>query len=148
MLRTSLWLVRPGVGHNFESLCAESLFVFNFLFCFYHLFFSFCSGCVLFSQIESFGLVLSFEFFVFYSIVVRLESGLQKNNLSSFNLVLIWFGDRGFFFLGHAISLSFVTFVNCVGYCSLLNIIPSNRVIGKFETCEKWLELLSVKVKT
>ena len=77
--------------------------MFNLLFRFITCFSLFCFGCVLFSKIESFGLVLSFDFFTFYSVVVRLESGLQKNSLSSF----IWFGYRGLFFLSHAISLWF-----------------------------------------
>ena len=54
------------------SLCAESLFVLNLLFHFLNLFFSFfCFDCVLFSKIESFGLGLTFEFFVFHLIVVK-----------------------------------------------------------------------------
>ena len=48
----------------------------TFRFVFISCFLSFCCGCVLFSKIESFGLVLFFDFFVFYSFVVRLESGL------------------------------------------------------------------------
>ena len=77
---------------------------------------SFCITCFLL-----FVLVVSFSqksnrlvwiclstFFVLYSFVVRHESSLQKNNLSSFKLVLIWFGYRGFSFLSHAISLRFV----------------------------------------
>ena len=70
------------------SLCAESLFVFNILFRFSVICFSlFKFGCVLFSKTESFGLDLSLDFFVFYLIVVKIESGLQKNNLFNFILV-------------------------------------------------------------
>ena len=75
------------MGIILKSLCAGSLFVFNLLFRFLTVFSLFCFDCVLFSKFESFDLVLTFDFFVFYSIVVRLESDLQKNNLSSFNLV-------------------------------------------------------------
>ena len=71
----------------------QSLFLCSTLFFrFHNLFFSFCFGCVLFSKIESFGLILSLDIFVFYSIVVRLEGGLQKNNLSNFYLVSVLFG--------------------------------------------------------
>ena len=38
------------------------------------------------------------------------KSSLQKNNLSSFKLVLIQFGYRGFSFLGHAVRLWFLVF--------------------------------------
>ena len=75
------------MGIILKSLCAGSLFVFNLLFRFLTVFSLFCFDCFLFSKFESFDLVLTFDFFVFYSIVVRLESDLQKNNLSSFNLV-------------------------------------------------------------
>ena len=61
-------------------------------------------------KIKSFVLGLSFDFFVFCSFVFRLESSLQKNNLSSSKLVLIRFGDRGFSFLRHAVRLWFVVF--------------------------------------
>ena len=50
----------------------------DFVTCFF-IFFIF--GYVLFSKTESFSLVWSFDFFVFHSFVVRLESGLEKNNL-------------------------------------------------------------------
>ena len=76
---------------------------FNFITCFT----LFCFGSVLFSKIDSFGLGLSFDFFVFWLIVVKFESGVQKKNLSSCNLVLIWFGYRGVFNFGYAISLRF-----------------------------------------
>ena len=76
--------------------------------------FSFLFLVVLVSKIESFGLGLSIDFFVFHSFVVRLESGFQKNSLSNFKMVLIWFGYRGFSFLSHAIRLWFVTLVSCV----------------------------------
>ena len=106
MLRTFLWLSRPGAGYIFMvSLCRVSFCVQPFVSFFVHLFFSFCLGFVLFSKIESFVLDLSFHFFVFYLIAVKVEVGLQKNNLYFFNLVLIWFAYRGFFFLSHAISL-------------------------------------------
>ena len=102
----SLWLVRPGVGVFLWSLFMQSLFLCStFSFVLFTCFSPFCFGLVFFSKKGSFGLDLSFEFFVFYLIVVKLESGLQKNNLSSFNLVLIWFYYRGFFFLSHSSSL-------------------------------------------
>ena len=63
--------------------------MFNSLFCFYYLFFLFFLFLSFFSKIEYLGLILSFDLFVFSSIVVRFESGLQKNILSSFNLVLV-----------------------------------------------------------
>ena len=46
-------------------------------------------------------------FIVFCSFMFRLESSLQKNNLSSSKLVFIRFGYRGFFFLSHAVRLWF-----------------------------------------
>ena len=54
----------------FNRLCLFLLF--------YDCFFLFCFGCVLFSKIKSFGLVLFFDFFVFYSFVFRLK--LKKIN--------------------------------------------------------------------
>ena len=77
------------------------------MFHFYYLFFSFLFWLRPFLKKEYFALGLSFDFFVFYLVAVRLESDFQKNNLSSFNLVLIWFGYRGFFLISHAISLWF-----------------------------------------
>ena len=35
----------------------------------------FCFGCVLFSKIASFVLGVSFDFFVFYFVLIKLESG-------------------------------------------------------------------------
>ena len=87
------------------SLCSLficSTFCFELIICFS----LFCFGCVLFSKTESFRLGLCFDFFVFY-FILKLESGFQKKNVSSFNLVSIRFGYRGVFFLGHAISLWF-----------------------------------------
>ena len=115
---------RSGVFFNgvfVQSLFLCSTFCFIFITCFS----LFCFRCVLFSKKKSFGMVLSFEFFVCYLIVVKLVSGFQKNSLSSFNLVLTWFGNRGFFFLSHAISLWFYVLggfmtLGCVGYFSLL----------------------------
>ena len=72
-------------------------------------FYLFCLGCALFSKIKSFVLGLSFDFLVFCDFVFRLESIFQKNNLSSYNLVLFQFGYRGFF-LSHAVRLCFVVF--------------------------------------
>ena len=63
------------------------------------------------SKLKLFVLGLSFDFFVFCSFVFRLESSLQKNNLSSSKLVLIRFGNRGFSFLSHAVRLWFVVFI-------------------------------------
>ena len=107
MFRTSLWLIRPGVGYNFEVFLCKSLFVFKICFVFLTVFSLFCSGCVLFSKIESFGLVLSSTFLCFIRLWLDLRVVLQKNNSSNFNLVLVWFGYRGLFFLSHAISLWF-----------------------------------------
>ena len=83
-----------------------------FYYCFFYFF---CLGCVLFSKIKSFCLGLSFDFLVSCSFVFRLESSLQKNNLSSSKLILIQFGYRGFSFPSHAVRLWFVVFSNCVG---------------------------------
>ena len=69
--------------------------MFNLLFRFYCLFSFFLFWLCPFLKNRIFGLVLTFDFFVFCSVVVRLESGLQKKNLSSFNLVSTWFGYRG-----------------------------------------------------
>ena len=49
-------------------------------------FFLFCFGCVLLPKIESFVLGLTFDFFVFYFVLIKLERGFQKKNISSFNL--------------------------------------------------------------
>ena len=56
------------------------------------------------SKFKSFVLDLSFDFFVFCSFVFRLESSLQKKNLSSSKLVLIRFEYRVFSFVSHAVS--------------------------------------------
>ena len=63
------------------------------------------------SKFKLFVLGLSFDFFVLCCFVFRLESSLQKNNLSSSKLVLIQFGYRGFSFLSHAVRLWFVMFI-------------------------------------
>ena len=61
--------------------------MFNLLFRFCYLFFSFRFWlCFFFSKLESFGLSLFLDFFVFL-IVGKPENGLQKNKLSSFNQV-------------------------------------------------------------
>ena len=62
------------MGYNLEVYLCRNFFVFNFLFRFYYLFFLFWFWLGPFLKIESFGLVSSFDFFVFYSFVVRLES--------------------------------------------------------------------------
>ena len=91
-------------GVYFYGLFVQSPFLCStFCFVFITCFSLFYFGCVLFSKIEPFGFVLSFDFFTFYSVVVRLESGLQRIVYP----VLIWFGYRGLFFLSHAISLWF-----------------------------------------
>ena len=56
------------------------VFVTGFSFC--------CFGCVFFSKIKLFGLGLSFDFLVFYSLFFRLTNSLLKNKLSS---LLCWF---------------------------------------------------------
>ena len=100
-----------GLGQEWEykfmfSFFWEVLFVFNLSCLFYYWIFSFfCLGCALFSKIKSFVLGLSFDFLVFCAFVFRLESILQKNNLSSSKLLLIQFGYRGFSFLSHAVRL-------------------------------------------
>ena len=50
---------------------------------------------------------LSFNFLVFFLVLLKLESGFQKNKLSSFNLCLIRFGHCGIFLLSQTISLWF-----------------------------------------
>ena len=60
------------------------------------------------SKTKSFVLGLSSDFSVFCSLVFRLESSLQKKNLSSSKLVLIQFGYRGVSFFSHAVSCWFV----------------------------------------
>ena len=64
--------------------------MFNLLFRFYYLIFLFLFWLCPFlkNRIFWFGFVFRIHF-VFYSIVVGLEIGLQKNDLSSFNLVLV-----------------------------------------------------------
>ena len=62
---------RSGVyfyGLLVQSLFLCSTFCFNFVICFS----LFCFVCVLFSKKESFGVGLSFDFFVFYLIVVKI----------------------------------------------------------------------------
>ena len=116
--------VRPPIEHAQEVLSGELgqdweynfmlfffggggvLFVFKISCLFYYCFFFLsCLGCALFSKIKSFVLGLSFDFLVFCDFVFRLESSLQKNNLTSSKLLLIQFGYRGFSFLGHAVRL-------------------------------------------
>ena len=70
-------------------------------------FFPFLSWLCPFLQNQIVCLELSHDFFVFCSYVFRLESCLQKNNLSSFKLVLIRFGYCGFSFLSHVVELWF-----------------------------------------
>ena len=65
---------------------------------------------VFFSKIKLFVLGSSFDFLVFCSFVIRLESSLRKNNLSSSKLVLVQFGYRGYSFIGHAVRLWFAVF--------------------------------------
>ena len=124
--------VRPAIEHAHEiplvgearsglyfcGLFVQSLFICStFCFIFNTCFSLFCFGCVFFSKMESFGLGLSFDIFVFNLVSVKFKNGFQKNILSSFNLVLIWFGYRGIFFLSPAISLWLceVGIVSCVG---------------------------------
>ena len=73
-----------GLGLEWSMLFSEaSRFVFNLSCLFLTDFFLFGFGCFLFSKIKSFVLGSSFDFFyVFFSFVFRLESSLQKNNLS------------------------------------------------------------------
>ena len=52
----------------------------------------------------------SFDFLVFYSFVFRFERNLQKNKLSSVNLVLTRFVYSGFSFLSHTARLWYVVF--------------------------------------
>ena len=110
-----LW-VRPGLEYSFMfSLCRVPFNVQHFL-SFYDSFSSFLFWLCPFlkNQIVCFGFVL--RHFLLYSFVLRLESCLQKNNLSSFKLALIWFGYSGFSFLSHAImTMRFVMLVSCVG---------------------------------
>ena len=75
-------------------------------------FFLSCLGCALFSKIKSFVFSLSFDFLVFCDFVFRLESSLQKNNLTSSKLLLNQFGYRGFSFLSHAVRLWLVDISN------------------------------------
>ena len=120
-------------------LCRVFLFVQTFVSCLLLVFRFFVLDVSFFSKIEYLGSGLSFDFFVFYLVVVKLESGFQKNNLSSFNLVLIWFGYRGIFFLSHAISLWFCD-------VSLLRWLV--RFTIKFLPTGLKESLLSVKVET
>ena len=88
-------------GSCFSSIF-RAFFIPGFFFC--------CLSYVFFSKIKLFILGLSFEFLMFCPFVFRLKSSLQKNNLSSYKLVLIQFGYRGFSFLSHAVRLWFVVF--------------------------------------
>ena len=80
---------------------------------------------VFFSKIELFVLCSFFDFLVFCSFVFRLENSLQKNRLSSYKLVLIQFGYRGFSFISHAVRLWFMV-ISKLALISLgfFNIIP------------------------
>ena len=91
---------------------------------------------------------LFFDFFVFYLVSIKLEGEFQINILSSFNRGSVRFGYRGTFFHSQAISLWFSGNSKLRWLVQLSYISPSNRVRGKFETCENKLELLSVKVET
>ena len=60
------------------------LFCVNLLCCVFFLVFPFCCfNCVSFSKIKLFGLVLSFDFLVFYAFFFRLINSLQNNKLSA-----------------------------------------------------------------
>ena len=82
------WWVRPVAW----SIVLPSLFVFN-------LFFVFVSGVFLFvlwlffvsflSKTDFYVLCCSIDIFVFQVFLKNFESRLQKNNLSSFNLVCV-----------------------------------------------------------
>ena len=60
---------------------------------------------------DCFDLWGSFDVFVFQVIFIKLQIAVQKNNLSTFNLGLIWFNPYNF--LIHAAG--FVALVSCVG---------------------------------
>ena len=77
--------------HNFTvSLSRVSFCVPSFVFFLFLVFFSllFFSG-VLLSKTDFYVLCCSFDIFVFQVFLINFESGLQKNNLSSFNLVCV-----------------------------------------------------------
>ena len=79
---------------------------------------------VFFSKTKLFDLGLSFDFLVLCSFVFRLQSSLQKKNLSSSKLVLFQFGHRYFSFLSHAVRLWFMVFSKLALVSLNYNIIP------------------------
>ena len=95
------------MGYYLSSLCAESFLCSTFCSIFITFFSHFFFGSDLFSTSQSFVLVLSFDFFVFYLVFFKLENGFQKMILSNFNLCLGRFGYCETFFLGQDISLWF-----------------------------------------
>ena len=85
-------------------LCRVSLYIQPFVTFSFRVFLFFFWLCpFLKNRIICFRFV--FRFLLFYSVLMKLECGFQKDTLSSFNLGLIRFGYRGTFFLSHAISL-------------------------------------------
>ena len=77
---------------------------------FYDWFFLSCLGCALFSKIKLFVFGSSFDILLYCDFVFRLESSLQKNNLTSSKLVFIQCGYPGISFLSHAVRLWLVVF--------------------------------------
>ena len=98
------FLVRPEWVTISPSLWTESPFVFNLLFQLFRCFSLICFGFVFFSKVDHY---VFFYFIVFLLVSVKLESWLQRKNLSSFNLGLIWFGYCGAFFQIQPIDLWF-----------------------------------------
>ena len=75
-------------GLYFCGLFVQSLFICStFCYIFITCFSLFCSVCVLFSKIKSFGFGTFFSFLRFF-VLVKLESGSQKKTIYP---VLIWF---------------------------------------------------------
>ena len=104
---------------------------------------SFLSGvfvCVLLSRTNCRVLGFSFVSLVFQVTSIKFELGFQKNNLSSFNLSLIWFEKCGIFSY-----MRLVLWPQLAALVSLsLFIIPFSRVKEKFETRQIKLKWLSV----
>ena len=118
---TSFWWARPEVGWFLWSLCAELFFVFNLLWLFYWVFFSFLFWLcpLLKNRITFFGFVFRFFCFLFYFFLI-FKVAFEKK-IIPFQSGLLRLGYRGTFFLRHAVSLLFcgVSKLRCLVYNSL-----------------------------
>ena len=86
------------VAYNFSVFLGRVSYFVRVFNLFYQVFSFFTVSIAPYSQNNLLCLGFSFDLFVFLFVSIKLESGFQKNNLSSSNLGLIRFWYRGTFF--------------------------------------------------